>query len=73
MTDFIVYMSAQQRMQAVMNDTEPTDQRRTGRTHRATWSSVHPIRQYISAALYRLAEAVQPVGEPASIAVNAPR
>lgn len=72
MTDFIVYISAQQRMQIIMHDSEPTDRRRRDRRHVATWSSLHAIRRHISVALYRLAEAVQPVGEPATIIASAP-
>jgi hypothetical protein len=73
MTDFIAYISAQQRMQANMNDTEATDIPRPGGRRLVAWSSIHGMRRRTSIALYRLAAAIQPIGDPASAMVNAPR
>lgn len=73
MTDFIVYISAQQRMQANLDDIDPSPPRRSARVPRVEWSDANAVRQRISIALFRLAEAIQPVGEQASALGSAPR
>jgi hypothetical protein len=77
MTDFIVYISVyisvQQRMQAVIHDTEATDTPRSGPRHVVAPSRIHAVRRYVSIALYRMAGAIQPICEPTSAMANASR
>lgn len=72
MTDFIVYISAQQQTQAVVNDAETRNLSRQDRQRLVAWPGIRTVRQHVSSALYRLAEAIQPNGEPAGALVNAP-
>jgi hypothetical protein len=72
MTDFIIYISVQQRMQTVMNDTEAIRAARQRDVPLVGWSSCRAVRQRVSVALYRLAEAIQPTGEPPRPMMNAP-
>jgi hypothetical protein len=73
MTDFIVYISAQQRMQAVIHDTEATDTPRRGPRRVVAPSRIHAVRRCISIALYRMAAAIQPICEPTGAMANASR
>lgn len=61
MTDFIAYISAQQRMQADMTYATSAPVRRGDRRH-VTRSGFHIVRQTVSVALHRLAVAIQPGG-----------
>lgn len=63
MTDFIVYISAQQRMQAVFKEPEAEEARRPRHGANLRRARVDAARQKVSVALYRLADAIRPLGE----------
>lgn len=63
MTDFIVYISAQQRMQAISKDAPSTDVAAPGCTPRVGRTSVDAARRQISLMLHHLADAIHPVGD----------
>lgn len=73
MTDFIVYISAQQRMQAAAHHTEAANTPRSGPGQAVRQSRISAVRQRISVVLYQLAQAIQPMCEPTSGVANAPR
>jgi hypothetical protein len=73
MTDFIVYISAQQRMHAIMEESDAEDAKRPRRTSRLSRAGLDAARQQISLALHRLADAIQPLGEAAGAPLSASR
>lgn len=68
-TDFVVYIAAQQRMKDVFAEeaNRPIPSRRNHRLN------LDAMRQRISAALYRLAEAMRPCDDPAEMPLPAAR
>jgi hypothetical protein len=72
-TDFIVYISAQQQMHGSLRERAAEDARRPVSGRRFKRLNLDAVRQRISIALYQLANAVHPVDVPADVPLSAAR
>lgn len=73
MTDFIVYISAQQRMQGSVQEGSAEETRRPVSGRRIGRLNLDAVRQRLSTALYQLANAVHPIDKPADSPLSAAR
>lgn len=73
MTDFIAYISAQQRMQGSVREGSAEVARRPISGRRMKRLNMDAVRQRISTALYQLANAVHPTEKPLDAPLSAAR